>query len=545
MRKSKTICRATAKATAILLTVCMLVGFGGTAAYAAGADQDTPLVVDGSQNPVEVGNITLNISNDDGCGVTVKPTSGVGGNQQVSTGNIGVTVVGDDSAYFFEGTGLSLSEGANASNTIETGGINVSVTADDNTAEAFGISVASKGSGHQTSIQTEGIDVTASGDDYGNAVGLDLYASNSTGGDNSSLSIAVDGDLTVHNDLTTAQGVRLSNDEGTNNRVSITVNGNVTATMDTDDDGELAEGMSLTTEGSGNSTAVVVDGDVTADRRGLGIITDDSGAVDVVVTGTISGRDVGIGFDGDINADNTSLTTWKIESDGVLVDDLFGSMTPSEISTIAKEVIHYIVKLVQPVQGDLLQAVKGDGSALETKTYTVSDDQGEQTVSTENEGNIVRLTLSDDRYEIVSAENADSGVPLSKDDKGFFYLVTRGGGILLSAILREKPAPGPEPQPQPQPQPSGDSGSSGGGNYSRGIKIIYELDGGVYEDDLGPIIRYCSPGQLIHLLDAPEKDGFEFGGWYREVDGEIETYPAGAEFRPWTTVTFTAIWNEA
>ena len=531
MKKSKTICIA-AKATACFLAVCMLIGLCGVTAYAEEigitVPDDNPGV-----NPLETGDITVTVNNDNAVGIEVNDTSGVGETQVVSTGDITLTVTADD-GFWYEGDGIWLHEGANASNTIDVGAIDVSVTVEDECATAFGIRTETGAGGHQTTINTDGITVTVDGDDYSNAVGIDLYSSNSKSGDNSSLEISVDGDIAVHNELSTAQGVRLYNDEGKNNSMNITVDGNVTATMNTDDD-ELAEGMALTTEGTGNRTTVVVDGDMTADTRGMAIITDDGGTTDVVVTGTISGKKNGVGFDGDVNAENTSLTTWKIDSNGVLVDDLFGSMSSDAISTIAKEVIHYIVKLKQPTQGDILNAVKNDGKPLETKTYT--DIKGVQTtVETENESNIIRLTLSDDKYEIESAENLDNGDQLSKDDKGFYYVVPRGGGILLSATLKEKSDPGPGPGPGPEPQPCW-SGS--------GIKIIYELDGGFYKDDPGPIIRYCSPGQIIRLLDAPEKEGFEFGGWYREVGNRIETYSARDRFQPWTTVTFTAIWNEA
>lgn len=534
MNHHKTIRRAAAKATAFFLTICMLAGLGTFPAYADGADQDTPLVVDGSQNPAETGKITVSVVDDDACGITVTTASGVGAAQQISTGDVNVTVDGQDSYMpFYNGTGIALEEGANASNKIETGDITVSVTANNTSADAFGIVAETRAGGHQTAISTGSIMVTVDADDYSNAVGLDLYSSNTVAGDGSTLEIAVDGDITVHDELTTAQGVRLYNDMGTGNTVSITVNGDITATMSTDDPDELAEGMSLDTEGAGNSTSVVVDGDVTADRNGLGILTMSGGSSDVVVTGTISGKYVGVAFDGDVDAGNTSLTTWKIDSEGTLVDDMFGTMSGAEIATIAQTVIHYIVKLIQPAQGDVLKAVGNDGGELATKTFTTKD--GEQTVLTGNEDGIVRLTLTDDRYEIVRAENADSGVSLEKDERGFFYRITRGGGILLSAILQEKQAPGPEPQPGPKPRPSG----------SAGIRIVYELDGGLYQGDPGPIIRSCSPGELIYLLDAPEKDGFTFDGWRLEVEHKIESYPANAAFRPRSSLTFTAIWKEA
>ena len=547
MRKNRTIIHNSVKTISFILVMCMLTGLGGFAALADGADQDTPLVVNEPQGSVDVGNITIDVSNEDVTGVTVTSSAGTGGGTQTQTGDVSVTINADD-GFWYDGTGIKLNEGANASNTIETGNIDVSVTVEDESATAFGIKAESKGGGHQTTIDTGDINVNASGDEYGNAVGIDIYSSNSTAGDGSSLKIAVDGDITVHNDLTTAQGVRMFNDEGTNNNVSITVNGDVGAEIDTDDSAELAEGLALTTEGSGNVTSVIVDGNVTANRRGASVITDGGGSVDMVVTGTISGDNTGIGFDGDVNADNTSVTTWKIESDGAIVDDLFGSTSQSKIATIAKEVIHYIVKLIQPDQGDILNAVKDDGSALDTKTYVVSDDEGEQTVMVGSEDEIVRLTLSDDKYEIVSAENTD-GTQLDQDEHGFFYKIKRGGGILLSAILREKssPEPAPEPEPSPEPDPKPEpkpSGEPGGDLYPCGIKVIYELDGGIYNGDNGPIIRYCYPGELIYLLDAPGKDGFKFDGWYREVNGEIKTYSAGDPFRPWTTVKFTAIWVE-
>ncbi|MCR5575595.1 MAG: InlB B-repeat-containing protein [Oscillospiraceae bacterium] len=543
MRKRKTVRTIIVKATTWLLTACMLAGLSGFAACAEGADQDTPLVVSERQGEVEVGNITIN-TDDDVTGVEVTSTSGTGaGGTQVTTGDVSVTL--DSEGIWYSGCGVEVYEGANASNTMDMGSIDVTVTVSDDSAEAFGIVVYSKGSDHETTINTESIQVTGNGDDYSNAVGLDLYSSNSVSGSNNSLEINIDGNLTVHDELTTAQGVRLYNDEGANNSVRITVNGNVTATMNTEDSGELAEGMALTTGGSGNKTEVVVDGDMTADRRGLGVDTEEGGSTDVVVTGTISGTYVGIGFGDDFDVDNTSVTTWKIESDGVLVDTLYDYMSPEEITAIAEKFIHYIVKLAQPEQGDILQAVKADGSALDTKTYKVSEDEGEKTVSTQTEGKIVRLKLNSDKYEIVSAENVD-GTPLSKDDQGYYYSVTRGGGILLSAILKEKKPPEPPTPPDPpKPQPSGGSVLAAGGDAVSWIKVSYELDGGVYKEDPGPIVRYCTPGQLIYLLDAPEKEGYEFGGWYREINGKPEIRSAGESFQTWTSVNFTAIWNEA
>lgn len=544
----KTVRGIASKTLTCLLIACMLAGIGGLTAYAEGEDRDTTLVVNEPQGSVEAGNITIDVANDDATGIEVTSSSGTGGGTQVQTGDVSVTVNADDGSWY-DGFGLDLIEGNNAINSIETGSISVSVTVEDEAADVHGIFVADNGGGHQTTIKTGDINVTASGDNTSNAVGVDVYNARYVSGDGSNLEIAVNGNITAHDDLSTASGIRVFNNEGTNNSVHITVNGDITATVGADD--EYAEGMNLNAEGTDNSTAVVVDGNVTADTTGMMILAMDGGTLDVVVTDTISGKGEGIVFDDDTDASKTSITTWKIESEGPLVDDLYGTLGPAGITDLAKQVIHYIVKLVQPDQGNVLNAVKADGSALDTKTYKVSDDEGEQTVSTENEGKIVRLTLSDDRYEIVSAENVD-GTPLSKDDKGFFYSVTRGGGILLSAILREKigpkpdpkPQPDPDPKPQPQPQPSGGTDSVGGGGAC-GIKIIYELDGGTYKGDPGPIIRYCMPGQLIHLLEAPEKDGFEFGGWHREIGDKIETYSAGDGYRPWTIVTFTAIWNEA
>ena len=552
----KTIRAFAAKTAACLLVLCMLASVGGVTAYAGGLASlyETGVDVDGSQNPVEVGDVTVDMSNDRAIGVAVESSSGTGGGEQyVSTGNVSVTINADD-GYSYEGVGLYLEEGNNAVNSIETGSITVSVSAEDEGPDASGIKVSSDGGEHHTTLKTGEIKVTAgtaSDDTYGSAVGIDVYQNYYDIGDNSSIEIAVDGNVTVHNALTEATGIKVFNSEGKNNSVRLAVNGDVSATMDTDDQGESSHGLILETIGTSNSTEVVVDGNVTTDREGGRILTLDGGTLDLVVTGTISGRNVGIAFDDDTDASKTSVTTWKIDSKGPLVDDMYGELGSAGITNLAKQVIHYIVKLVQPDQGDILKAVKADGSALNTKTYKVSDDKGEQTVSTENEGEIVRLTLSDDRYEIVSAENVD-GTQLSKDEQGFYYSVTRGGGILLSAVLREKlspepdpkpqPEPDPKPQPKPQPKPSGGSDSVGGEAW--GIKIIYELDGGLYRDDPGPIIRYCMPGQLIHLLDAPEKEGFEFGGWYREIDDKIETYDAGDDFRPLTTVIFTAIWNE-
>ena len=68
--------------------------------------------------------------------------------------------------------------------------------------------------------------------------------------------------------------------------------------------------------------------------------------------------------------------------------------------------------------------------------------------------------------------------------------------------------------------------------------ITYDLSGGTYNGDTGPIVRKYDDGTKIKLLDAPSKAGYIFDYWR---DSE---YKAGADYTVTGDHTFTAVWRD-
>lgn len=166
---------------------------------------------------------------------------------------------------------------------------------------------------------------------------------------------------------------------------------------------------------------------------------DTKGQLDILVTGTVSGN-TGILLQDSVTADNTSITVGKIESAADDTDE--ENLVTGQPEEIIKAVIHYIVNLLQPDNGTL-SATKSDGSNLDEY----------HNLPTAQEGDKVRLNIAYDssKFELDGVYNGegDQKESLEKDEGGFFYMVKRGGGIVLSAVLKQivKPAPAPVPVP--------------------------------------------------------------------------------------------------
>lgn len=178
----------------------------------------------------------------------------------------------------------------------------------------------------------------------------------------------------------------------------------------------------------GGKVNIIVNGDVSGTDAGLYIYTTEIGANDVLVTGTISGRNgVDISYD---SVMNDTLTVWKIDkaANGQYISGE-NNYTPSdERETFAKKQVSYIVKVVgsaSTAAANLRAAKDVAGTALDqSHGYDVA-----------KEGAKVYLVV-DSGYRISSATNANDGQVIQQDADGNYFIdVQRGGGIELTATV--------------------------------------------------------------------------------------------------------------
>gem|GEM_PF-7017872 len=208
---------------------------------------------------------------------------------------------------------------------------------------------------------------------------------------------------------------------------TVTVNGNVT--------GGLTSGVNAVARGG--QTTVLVYGNVSTDSNGLYLngSTDDKN--DILVAGTLSGRN---GVSVDYGASQTdSLTVWKIEkaAGGSYVSGHDAAVGSSETEAFASR-INYIAKVAgnavlsamasEPVtpEGNLRFSADADGSSgLDVSHgYRVA-----------REGQAIYLVV-DPGYRITAASNADGNQTVQQDADGNYYIkVARGGGIDVRATV--------------------------------------------------------------------------------------------------------------
>jgi hypothetical protein len=178
----------------------------------------------------------------------------------------------------------------------------------------------------------------------------------------------------------------------------------------------------------GGKSNIVVNGDVSGTQAGLYMYCDEVGSNDVLVTGTISGKNgVDISYD---SVENDKLTVWKIEkgNDGQYVSSEWNNVPSEDREVFAKKRINYIVYVEDLEQGGTISALKANGSEL--------DKQHGYNVAREGDKVILKIDLQEG-YTIRSAYNGkDDMTELLKDENGSYYVVVpRGGGIYLSVML--------------------------------------------------------------------------------------------------------------
>ena len=274
---------------------------------------------------------------------------------------------------------------------------------------------------------------------------------------------------------------------------------------------------------TGGLTRIEVKGDVNAGNVGLDV----SGAVpaDVIIEGTLEGKNHAVVLSQESVADNLTLTVWEIKpnADGSVAEygriDENGELQTTEATDMEKE-IQYIIRLEQPQAGGTISA---EGT-FEYEGYTVAH---------ENDTVILKVNVLPG-YEIVDAFNGtDVKVSLMKDASGQYYLVVpRGGAVLLSVKLRRT-----------------------GTALPKTCQITVDPNGGTLNRSAEPVVETVGRYQSFTLPEAPEKKDGTFLGWFgtpfaaananwkAPEAGSSKLLPAGSSVKVTGDYFYTAVWK--
>ena len=330
-----------------------------------------------------------------------------------------------------------------------TGGI-LAKDSDESDLETVGIYTNSEGRGETKITVGEGIQVSSEEEGY---IAYGIEAANAGG----NVTVDVDKDMTVKGK--DAVGILLINDpeesafgedeedaddpEGSEDPglppvTKITINGTVTA--DAPDGGTGAEIWN-----QDGKTDLLIYGDLTGSEYGLDVSafgTDrNSSFADILVTGTVSGKQAGLLVNDEADSDGTeddnlNLTAWKVtpSSDGVVAGNEDGTANDK-----VEKNIKYIIKIAEG-QEDKIKATDESGNELPVSHGYYYAKEGEK----------VYLEALNS-YDLTEAYNGkDSQVPLTQDESGRFFLdVPKGGAVWLSAEKNPKPQPEPDEQQEP------------------------------------------------------------------------------------------------
>ena len=209
-----------------------------------------------------------------------------------------------------------------------------------------------------------------------------------------------------------------------------------------------------TMESENGITNLTITGDVTGDQLGLDLAVSDVQKANIVVDGTVSGGDTGIVLRNETELDdNLTLTVWEVVPDqnkAVITregTDGEGNIIYEE-DIEAEKLLQYIIKIEDNSSDYITTSGTSDFKAGNGETYQIA-----------NEGDkiLVKLNIPEGR-ELVGAywdeEQTEAGKLLVDPETGDYYVeVPRGGGVILSVVLKEVPQPEPEPEPEPEPKP--------------------------------------------------------------------------------------------
>ena len=342
--------------------------------------------------------------------------------------------------------------GDNSSTEINIGG-NVTASGD-----AFALSCAIRASSEdnsETRITVEGDTIAASGEGNSNSYGIEISAA-----DNGSIIVnagnaAVSGNAYGVSISSSAQGkgtVTVGGVESTKNAVVIcsdaaeTTSKLVVTGKAANEDGNVVAGGSvgICAEGlRGGSTQVIADGNVSAsDGTGVKLDVYDGGTNDVFVSGTVSGGTAGVELESDANADNSTLTAWKVETgeNGTL----FKGNDETVVSRFAASV-NYLIKLEEGLVNSQVTTAKNNTVTYDREEQAVirgqETDPDLYTWHTANAGENVTLTLDLAEDEVFDGVyyNAEGETDEEKD----LLTLANGGltavaGAVSSYILQMK-----------------------------------------------------------------------------------------------------------
>ena len=421
-----------------------------------------------------------------------------------------------------------------------------SVTAktDDAYAEATAVEALSEGSGSTTKVTvgggTEGT-VSVSAGNGGNAavtvkdggitagtVAADVFAHAAEA------AVSVTGDITAgdtENRPGNAYGVCLGADES--GQAEVTVNGNISAVAEKDKDNGFAVGLGISNEsGTVNFTA---SGDIRADGAdnsyGIAVGGSEDQRTDIVVDGTVSGRDAAVVLVTPETkiGENVTLTVWELvpdENGAVVARGDFGDSTGDGITALngenaalaedeaAEKAVQYIIR----VRTGQENVISTDGTTL-YKNYNIA-----------REGDRVTLKLNIPDGYFISAAYGDAGqnAALVKDENGNYYLtVPRGGAVELSVKMEKIPAPvRDETDGMPEPEKEGEM--TGGVKWLRLGTSAFRIrvpesfaEGEKTEEDIreGMVGYYSSPDTAMDFdVYQISKEG---------LPGDMNEYAAG------------------
>ncbi|MCZ0863366.1 InlB B-repeat-containing protein [Methanocorpusculum vombati] len=161
-----------------------------------------------------------------------------------------------------------------------------------------------------------------------------------------------------------------------------------------------------------------------------------------------------------------------------------------------------------------------DSISLEPNTLTISKGTSGTVTATGRNATVPNLALDADiAWSITEGQDnitiapSQNKVTISGSAEGTAK-VTASTGVDISAELSvtitNAPPTQPTSKPTQPPAPSG--GSSGSGNMDNSFRVLFETSGGSF---ISPV-TYLSYGDKISQPPAPTKDGYTFGGWYKD-----------------------------
>ena len=266
-----------------------------------------------------------------------------------------------------------------------------------------------------------------------------------------------------------------------------------------------------------------------------GIVLDDEGNFDILITGTLETGGTPVLISDSVTPENVSITVWKI--DGAVKDEkgeehVVAEGRPgeeqkkiTEASSKVEESIHYIIR-VEPSQEDIIglsgtEKVHGYDTATEGSTVTLK----------------VKVP---DGYTLTGAYNGEGEkIALEKDPDGNYYVeVHRGGGVYLSVELEKD---------EDHDTDWGDWSyswspcSEKNEDKDRFCIVSFDFNGGTLNGSAGPVFTRVEIGETVTLLDAPTRPGFRFVRW--ASCPEVSVSMPGESFTLTECVRFVAVWD--